>query len=1382
MTTGKALDGKPYAGNPHVRFDEGKVAPAAKPRRGSLLYNKLISMIYAMVTVTSIVVTMPLMSIADQTRTEWFVDMSKLDDTGSGRSEATAFKTIKAAIAEASDGDIVTVLPGIYRDEWDVDDYGYTNRVYLRKSVHLRSKRGPKETYIVGRHDPTTDGNGTTTAGVGSAAVRCVLGVTGAIVEGFTLADGAGHTTGNDVYHSWAGGATQTAASQGFYLVNCVVTNCTGYRGGAVRYATAVRCRFEKNYGGSGQVARDLVAVNSLIVGNGRGGGYITDSGTVLFVNCTIAANNTKYAHANGQFVNCVELPTTGGGILSSSSGVIALTNSVLSYTTLNTTKMTADEISVMNPQKPQFIASAIDDWRIVKGSAAEGIGDAFHLAAVPLPVSIDPFVDLDGRPIPKTGMIQAGCIQSTSEPAGGAVVFSTAGTLNGIAVPYVGMSAYPTEYPAQWNFKSYVGEGQSVYAYVHNGEIQFPLMDDSLAFMPPSDVNEIVTNEAKITSRVYYVDPNGNNDNDGLSPKTPFKTLQRAVSEAPSSSAANYDSTMVVVIAAPGDYAEDGALGGGVSNRIYSTNKRIRFKGTGRDVTTIWGRHDKEGPAGDGRGVNAVRCAYISGFPSALQGFTLADGACSYEGDGTGSTVSQFGGAVYGSVHILDCSIVNGSAYRGAAAYSNPAGGIRIMRTRVTGCIAGNGISGNGVNFFGCLISGNDGTIRNEDRVRHCTIYAAEGTRVAIVNGTMATNCVIREFGVHNLGSSSVNCTGGNVLNGFASIYPSYAEKSNSTEAPQFADANSGDFRVRTTSPALTVGVFDPDYWKYYTLDVDSRKILFFDGRPVAGAVQDVQQVIASPASSYCTIEPVGERVMEPGDSVTYTANGFIRPPLGFATNGVPVAGASDSFSYVYDGTLHVGAFDGGLTYLFDTNWYVNAETGLDSNTGFTAEMPKKTLEAAMDVELLTGDVVHLAEGIYSNGLMGTASTYVSNRVVIAKAILLVGDGDNSNTIIEGAASPNPVFTEGGCDLGPGAVRCGYFVGSGATVRNVTFRNGHTYYLESSATSADCHGGGVAASADVVFEDCIFANNRACRAGGAWGGTFRRCVFIDNWAQAKGSHTMSWGDGNGAHCYNCHFGRGFGQVTQEVGDMVGCLFENEQYKLDGTTVWSYGIVPNASCIFANNIVLCGLFMPTTDFYPSNCVYISTANSSGAAYFHPVNCIQTNATSVAEEIDATTRKIVSHTSWLVDAGATEYVATGGNTDLGRGQRIYNGAVDIGPFEFDWRKQYARDIGRALDVTFASPGVFESSRHIALPDGESIFVSINDADAGIKGVDVCVSEGELYACGGYKDETFLTDGIYSVTSPANLSFAYSGEGCAMINGVMRRDPGFFITVR
>ena len=54
MATGKALDGKPYAGNPHVRFDEGEVAPAATPRRGSLLYRALFLVFMVMASALSI--------------------------------------------------------------------------------------------------------------------------------------------------------------------------------------------------------------------------------------------------------------------------------------------------------------------------------------------------------------------------------------------------------------------------------------------------------------------------------------------------------------------------------------------------------------------------------------------------------------------------------------------------------------------------------------------------------------------------------------------------------------------------------------------------------------------------------------------------------------------------------------------------------------------------------------------------------------------------------------------------------------------------------------------------------------------------------------------------------------------------------------------------------------------------------------------------------------------------------------------------------------------------------------------------------------------------------------------------------------------------------
>ncbi len=76
MTTEKALNGKPYAGNPHVRFDEGEVASctaeaslrrrpcrrqpegcasrcAATPRRGSLLYIGKLSAIIAAAAVNA---------------------------------------------------------------------------------------------------------------------------------------------------------------------------------------------------------------------------------------------------------------------------------------------------------------------------------------------------------------------------------------------------------------------------------------------------------------------------------------------------------------------------------------------------------------------------------------------------------------------------------------------------------------------------------------------------------------------------------------------------------------------------------------------------------------------------------------------------------------------------------------------------------------------------------------------------------------------------------------------------------------------------------------------------------------------------------------------------------------------------------------------------------------------------------------------------------------------------------------------------------------------------------------------------------------------------------------------------------------------------------
>ena len=79
-----------------------------------------------------------------------YVDKSAASG-GDGETMATAFNTIAAALAKAQTGWTVLVAPGTYDSEEVVDDYGYTNRVYITKRVHLKSTGGKSVTHIVGK-------------------------------------------------------------------------------------------------------------------------------------------------------------------------------------------------------------------------------------------------------------------------------------------------------------------------------------------------------------------------------------------------------------------------------------------------------------------------------------------------------------------------------------------------------------------------------------------------------------------------------------------------------------------------------------------------------------------------------------------------------------------------------------------------------------------------------------------------------------------------------------------------------------------------------------------------------------------------------------------------------------------------------------------------------------------------------------------------------------------------------------------------------------------------------------------------------------------------------------------------------------------------------
>ena len=124
--------------------------------------------------------------------TEYFVDASRPDDSGDGKSEKTAKRTLNGALSLSglADGDIVTVLPGVY-DEGvmtcsDDNKTARRSRAIIRKNITFRSRDGRDVTFIMGAAD-TTSGSA---YGMGPDAVTCI-GVAkagaGCAIRGFTF-------------------------------------------------------------------------------------------------------------------------------------------------------------------------------------------------------------------------------------------------------------------------------------------------------------------------------------------------------------------------------------------------------------------------------------------------------------------------------------------------------------------------------------------------------------------------------------------------------------------------------------------------------------------------------------------------------------------------------------------------------------------------------------------------------------------------------------------------------------------------------------------------------------------------------------------------------------------------------------------------------------------------------------------------------------------------------------------------------------------------------------------------------------------------------------------------------------------------------------------
>jgi len=277
-------------------------------------------------------------------------------------------------------------------------------------------------------------------------------------------------------------------------------------------------------------------------------------------------------------------------------------------------------------------------------------------------------------------------------------------------------------------------------------------------------------------------------------------------------------------------------------------------------------------------------------------------------------------------------------------------------------------------------------------------------------------------------------------------------------------------------------------------------------------------------------------------------------------------------------------------LTVFGATN-YVDRTRPDDAGDGSSWSQAKRTLQAAVDVSN-AGDTVLVAPGVYDEGLRVTPGGWLSNRVVLTKDILLESTHGAKATVILGARDPSdPAFQ--GC--GSNAVRCVY--ANAGTLKGFTLAGG----ASGSENKEDLNnrGGGLYSpmmNGLPVAYDCIVSNNAAIRGGGAYGGTFHRCLVSGNFAQKNGGGVREtilhdslivFNTGGGANsCYSNPTGRASGVYNCTVARNTGSGLEQSSgfntISVENTTAFTatYPTVTYKNCCLSsatslgtNNIV-----------------------------------------------------------------------------------------------------------------------------------------------------------------------------------------------------------------
>ena len=657
----------------------------------------------------------------------------------------------------------------------------------------------------------------------------------------------------------------------------------------------------------------------------------------------------------------------------------------------------------------------------------------------------------------------------------------------------------------------------------------------------------------AVLAGNVYYVDPDGNDGNDGLSPATARKSLVEAMKLV----TANNDD---IVYAAEGTYNYKSE--GGYRVKIPAGTKLIA---SGRRSETIIEGEPAPGVATDaspwGCGTGAISCVYLNS-DAELHGFTVRYGY------GQEFAQNKYGGGVVGKEKATciayECTIVSNVAGTAAGAY-----GVTAIRCDIGRNTARTFANMQSADAYSCYL--------HEENTPYDTYCYGYGSSCTLNGCTIMPKLSGgKDAGVN--GATCINCYTRDERNYSKLWYTAYSAKGNGTVV------NDGCFTA--TSAEMAMGdadhrpVFgsnrgiDKGSWHAYTNGASAKVLAYLDkdyagGPRLSGLEMDMgcgecqipeQDFAASlhPAPQFAIVSvpqagvaPTGGvalvicggseatwRWTVPESTKVAVAYSLTVAVEGEATFAAYIGGAATPactvtavdgavpFGYLYTGTHDVRLVVTGTgrasisavrcSDFGANNWYVKPD-GNDLADGKTPSTARRTLVEVMKLAG-RGDVVHAAPGTYAEGFSQTLLDHTTNRVIVAVGVGLVADEGPSVTFIEGAKP------SGGGNTGPDAIRCvalqfeswlkGFTLKNGATALRGSYQDyGGGVYYSSHTSSAAC------------TYDCVFDNCSARRGGGGYGGVFAGCRFESNCSGSEDARSL----------YSCKLA-------------VNCLFKSTAY------------------------------------------------------------------------------------------------------------------------------------------------------------------------------------------------------------------------------------------